>query len=328
MYRLADRWIWDFWLARDGDAYHVFYLQAPRSLGSPQLRHRAATIGHAVSSDLRSWTTLPDALAAGAPGAFDDLATWTGSVVRTDGGWMLFYTGISRADEMRAQRIGAARSPDLVSWERIDGLVLEADGRWYETLAANGSEEAWRDPWAFRDPRTGRYHLFVTAHVNHGPADGRGVIGHAWSDDLSRWTIGPPVSAPGEFVHLEVPQVERIGGRYRLFFCTPDWGHSAARLARAGVSRQTGTHYLVADDLLGPYRLESDDFLLGDQAGRHYAGRVAETPDGWVMLAWLERDRAGSFVGELSDPMPLRVGPDGQLHVDVDESGPEGLPPD
>ena len=49
-----DHWLWDFWFARDGDDVHVFYLQAPRSLGDPELRHHNATIGHAVSRDLRT----------------------------------------------------------------------------------------------------------------------------------------------------------------------------------------------------------------------------------------------------------------------------------
>lgn len=321
MYRLADRWIWDFWLARDGDAYHVFFLQAPRSLGSPHLRHRAATIGHAVSSDLRQWTALPDALGPGAPGSFDDLATWTGSVMRTDSDWLLFYSGISMAEGERVQRIGAARSTDLVSWKRVEGFLLEADPRWYETLSAGGEQEAWRDPWAVRDQRTGRYHLFVTAHANSGPVDGRGVIAHAWSDDLSRWTVSPPVSSPGEFRFLEVPQVERIGDRHRLFFCAPGWAHSAGRLARPGVTAQTGTHYLVADGLLGPYRLEREAFLLGDEAGSAYAGRVISTPGGWVMLAWLLHDQAGEFIGELSDPMPLRLDDGGQLWVETNPAG-------
>ena len=37
--RLPDKWVWDFWLARDGTDYHAFYLQAPRALGDPELRH-------------------------------------------------------------------------------------------------------------------------------------------------------------------------------------------------------------------------------------------------------------------------------------------------
>ncbi|MDQ6793143.1 MAG: glycosyl hydrolase family 32 [Candidatus Dormibacteraeota bacterium] len=316
MHSLRNRWIWDFWLVTDADAYHVFYLQAPRSLGNPDLRHNAATIGHAVSSDLRTWTTLPDAIGAGDPGAFDDLATWTGSIVRAGDVWMLFYTGISRREHGRVQRIGAARSSDLVSWERVDGLLLEADPRWYE-VSGNGETEAWRDPWAFRDERTGRHHLFITARVNHGPADGRGVIGHAWSDDLFRWTVGPPVSQPGEFFHLEVPQTAYIGDRHRLFFCAPEWGHSGARLGRTGVRREGGTHYLVADDLLGPYGPEREDFLLGDEVGRHYAGRVIATPDGWMMLAWAQYGPDGTFAGSIGDPMPLHVDAVGQLRVDL-----------
>jgi beta-fructofuranosidase len=316
LHRLADRWIWDFWLASWRGEHHVFYLQAPRSLRSPDLRHHAATIGHAVSSDLRNWTTLPDAIRPGSPGAFDDLATWTGSVIRVGGEWLMFHAGISRREDGRVQRIGAARSADLIHWHRVEGFLLEADGRWYEKLAGfEAGTEAWRDPWAFHDERSGRHHLFVTARANHGPLDGRGVIGHVWSDDLLNWTIGPPVSQPGEFFHLEVPQLAYIGGRHRLFFCAQALDQSAARLARAGVTRQGGTHYLVADDPLGPYRLEGDEFLLGDEAGRYYAGRVVETPEGWVMLAWAQWGPDGGFVGEISDPMPLRVGSQGQLLV-------------
>ena len=78
--RLPDKWVWDFWLARERDRHHVFFLQAPRSLGDAELRHRNASVGHAVSSDLRSWTVLPDAIRPGPAGAWDDVATWTGSV--------------------------------------------------------------------------------------------------------------------------------------------------------------------------------------------------------------------------------------------------------
>lgn len=95
MLSYADRWVWDFWFARDGDEYHVFYLQAPKALGDPEARHRNATIGHALSRDLRTWAPLPDALGPGPPGTWDDLATWTGSVIGHDGRWWMCYTGIS-----------------------------------------------------------------------------------------------------------------------------------------------------------------------------------------------------------------------------------------
>ena len=166
--RLADHWLWDFWFAVDGEDVHVFYLQAPRSLGDPELRHHHATIGHAVSRDLRRWEVLPDALGTGAPGAFDDLATWTGSVVRHDGRWHLFYTGIARAEAGAVQRIGHASSDDLLTWER-DGLLLEADPRWYD-------REHWRDPWVEWDPERERWDMLICA-----TSAGRGILAHAHS---------------------------------------------------------------------------------------------------------------------------------------------------
>ena len=48
MLRLDDFWVWDSWVADDGDAYHLYFLQAPRSLGDPALRHVHATVGHAT----------------------------------------------------------------------------------------------------------------------------------------------------------------------------------------------------------------------------------------------------------------------------------------
>lgn len=84
-FRLRDKWVWDFWFARHDGQHHIFYLQAPRALGDPSRRHHNATIGHAVSGDLRDWHVLLDALHPGAPGCWDDLATWTGSVIDHEG---------------------------------------------------------------------------------------------------------------------------------------------------------------------------------------------------------------------------------------------------
>jgi beta-fructofuranosidase len=210
---LPDHWLWDFWFAQDGPDVHAFFLHAPRALGDPELRHHNARIGHAVSRDLHEWRLLPEALATGPPGAFDDLATWTGSVIRHDGRWHLFYTGLSSRDGGATQRIGVATSLDLMEWDRHGGqAVSEADPRWYEQPGPD-TDAAWLDPWVFWDEDSRRFHMLVSARVNHGPSDGRGVIGHAWSPDLRSWRAGPPLSEPGEFHQLEVPQLVRLRGR-------------------------------------------------------------------------------------------------------------------
>ena len=40
MLRLPGAWLWDFWLAEEGDRYHLFFLFAPRDLEDE--RHRVA----------------------------------------------------------------------------------------------------------------------------------------------------------------------------------------------------------------------------------------------------------------------------------------------
>ena len=301
--RLAEDWLWDFWTATQDDTVHLFFLHAPRSLGDPDLRHRNATVGHASSRDLRTWTRLPDALGRGEPGAFDDRATWTGSILRADGEWLMAYSGICDADDR--QRIGFARSPDLATWTR-GGPVLEADPRWYEA-------ETWRDPWLFH--HDGGVHMLLTARATTGPADGRGVVAHAWSGDLASWEVGPPVTDPGEFATLEVPQLERIGDRWRLLFSAHPDEHSAARRARTGLPAEGGTHVLSAASPLGPFEAEGDGFLVGDPVTHHYAGRLVHHDGRWRFLAWREADGDAPFLGELSDPMDVGIAPSGRLVV-------------
>ena len=187
MLRLPDSWVWDSWYAVADGWHHAFYLRASRGLRDPDRRHRHPSVGHAVSSDLREWTVLPDALAVSESPAFDDWTTWTGSIVRDDARsrWVMAYTGSSRADGGLVQRIGFATSLDLLTWDKTDPTtVLGADPRWYETLGTSDwFDEAWRDPFLFRGD-DGRWHMYVTARANHGPVRGRGVVGHATSLDL------------------------------------------------------------------------------------------------------------------------------------------------
>jgi beta-fructofuranosidase len=293
----------------------VFFLKAPKSLGDPDLRHFNARIGHAVSGDLRTWEVLPDALGPGAEGTFDDLATWTGSIVRHDQRWYLHYTGVSRAENGLVQRIGVATSADLVTWQRGgDGPVLSADPRWYEQLDTQvWIDETCRDPWVFADPGGG-WRMYYTARTATGPPDGRGVIGQAWSADLRSWEAQPPLTDPGDFGHLEVPQLVTIGGQHYLLFCVYQWAHSATRLQRA--TAVCGTHYLMGESPLGPFRSPGDEFLDATAKGPFYAGQAVQDPDGrWVFMAWAQFADDGTFVGALSDPVPLTRHADGTLQL-------------
>jgi beta-fructofuranosidase len=295
----------------------VYYLQAPRRLGDPRLRHHNASIGHAVSADLRSWTVLPDALRPGPEGAWDDLATWTGSVISRDGRWYMLYTGISRADRGLIQRIGLAVSDDLITWHKHPGNpVLEADGRWYELLDLNTwRDQSWRDPWLYHDPGDGAFHVLITARAAAGAPDGRGVIGHARSDDLVHWEVLPPLTVPGEFAQVEVPQLIQLGGRWHILFSALAEDHSTQRRSRLGPG-QDGTFTYSSATPAGPYHATAAPVAACDgPLGTLYAGKLVEAAPGeWRFLAF-RMDKDGAFTGELTDPLPLSQEHNGNIQV-------------
>jgi len=326
MLRLADAWTWDFWLADDGRSYHLYFLKAPRHIGHPDQRHWNASIGHATSPDLAAWTVVSDAITPSDSPAFDDIATWTGSVVRgRDGTWFMFYTGVGPADPAPKQRIGLATSADLHHWSKHFGSpVLESDSRWYEQLPdALQPDEAWRDPWVLADPDGDGWHMLVTARACDGPADQRGVIGHARSDDLIHWQAQPPLSRPGEgFGHLEVPQVEVVGGRPVLVFSCLGAGLSDKR-REAGMPG--GTWCLPCDSPLGPFDVKRAVRITDESL---YSGRLVSDRTGrWTMLAFRNHGLDGRFIGELADPMPIGWATDGSaLRLDVAEPMTDALP--
>jgi beta-fructofuranosidase len=319
-------YMWDFWLVsppelEDGCAtYHLFYLQAPRLLHDQNMRHGVATVGHAISHDLRQWVNDGTALGAGKAGSWDDRAIWTGSVTIRDGFAFMFYTGLSLAEQAPVQRIGLAISADLVHWERHPGNpLLEVDTRWYEPQSQEQwKTRAWRDPYVVYSSDEEAYYMFLTARVKEGPLDGRGVIGLARSTDLFSWEVLPPVSMPGDFTEMEVPQVIVLNGRYYLLFCATR--HAAERLSPAEGRGWSGTHYLVSSKLTGPYRPLTDEPLVADDTGTYYAGKLVRDNAGALyFIAWRQWDEEGNFCGGLSDPAAVQILPDGRLQVDPRE---------
>lgn len=322
MFSLPDSWVWDFWFADDGDRFHLFFLYASRALKDPEARHYRASVGHAVSDDLVAWTRVEDALVRSDAPAFDDLATWTGSVVRgPDGLWRMFYTGSTRAaDGVRnIQSVGLAISPDLMTWTKTQTRpILAADPRWYETLSPAWHDEAFRDPWVFADPEGDGWHMLITARARTGDPFGRGVVGHATSPDLARWQLLPPLTAPSPdgFGQLEVMQTEVMDGRPVLIFsCLAEHATPARRGPTGGVWAAP------AESLTGPFDIAAA-YPLTD-AGL-YSGRLIRRRDGqWAMLAFRLEGEGTPFVGAITDPLAV-AWEGGRLVVSGDEAAGRG----
>ena len=315
---LDGEYVWDFWLAYDEHGrHHLFFLHAPRSLGDPDLRHRNARVGHAVSHDLVDWKRMTDPLSQ--PAAFDDLAQWTGCTVRGPDAWWLFTTGLAQPDGGLVQRVGVATSTDLGSWTR-DDLVVSADTAWYQTLGAGWPEEHWRDPWVVRGDD--RWHMYVTAK-DVGGGQGSGVVGHATSHDLRSWEVHPPLSRPtGRFEWLEVIQVVQVDGRWVLLFsCLSDQMPGAEPGAGGVWSVPVGGPGSPVD-VASAVRLTDE---------RWYVGKVVHHREAAYFMAFRNQDADGQFVGGLIDPVPVTWRPDGRgltlVPSDQGSATPDAVPP-
>ena len=313
---LKDKWIWDSWYVRDGDIWHAFFLQADKSIGDPELRHWNVSYGHATSRDLVNWDHLGTCFQPAAGPAWDDCTTWTGSVVDgEDGLWHLFYTGTSRAEDGKHQRLGHATSRDLHSWDRVgDGLILDIDDRYEEFTEGRWHDRAFRDPWVMRDPDGDGWLMYFTARKAGVPGWlDAGAIGFATSPDLYTWALQEPIFVGG-FGELEVPQVFEKDGRWYCLFCTNErfWTPDAVEIV--GGQAMTGSHYLIADGPRGPWQVAPGPMLDGADPVHRYAARIVDTASGMKLMGfrWFDRE-TGAFVGEIDNPVDVRIAPDGRL---------------
>lgn len=303
-----DRWIWDFWHAERHGVHHLYYLQAPKALGDPELRHRNATVGHATSTDLRTWTEHGTVLRPGGADAVDATATWTGCVVADGDRWRMFYTGSVFHDRHNVQTITSATSADLHTWVKDPDVVITADPRWYEVFTdGTWHEEAWRDPWVYPG-EGGLWHMLITARANTGRTMDRGVVGHATSPDLVTWQVRAPLVGRAGFGHLEVLQRARVGDAEFVVFSTAADTITEERRAAGG---ETGVWSAPVTD--GVIRLDEATNLTGPA---FYSGRIVDLGGEPVLLAFLNTGRDGAFLGGVSDPIPVAVH-DGRLRADT-----------
>ncbi len=329
-FRLNDKWIWDFWFTKEAENYHMFFLQADRSIGDPDLRHFKTSIGHAVSRDLIHWKNLGTCFEKSAEPAWDDHAIWSGSVFADGDRWYLFYTALSSTDGAKTQRIGVATSNDLQHWERYkENPVLELDQRWYDSELVDHPQDqfrmiAWRDPYVIKNPDGEGFRMYFTARHKDGPADGRGAIGIAHSKDLFEWHAAAPVTPSGSFNECEVPQYLKIKNHHYLIFSVFNehyaeaFKQSLADAGQAEFSRYSGAHYYIATTPNGPWRLGELPFFAGNPTGTHYCGKIVNDPAGKpVFMGFRNVNQSGEFLGEVSNPVPVEADDEGRLTLTV-----------
>lgn len=316
MLELKDEWVWDSWYLHDGEAWHCWFLKADKSLNDPDLRHWNVTQGHAVSRDLVNWDYLGTSFAPSQEPNFDDYTTWTGCTIRGDDGkWHYFYTGTSRADDGKIQRIGHATGDDLHHWERVGtGLCLDIagvnavhyesgwQGRWHD--------RSMRDPWVIKNPKGNGWLMYFTARSSDNvETNDAGCIGFATSPDLYEWTLKPPIFKGG-WGELEVPQVFEQNGKWYCLFCMSSKYQASWNKDANGESGR-GNHYLMADSPYGPWHLPEGAAF--DVKQDRYAARIVN--HNGLQIIGFKDGEPHSFGGVIMDPEPVFIDDQKRLYL-------------
>nr|MBA2748712.1 glycoside hydrolase family 68 protein [Tatlockia sp.] len=128
----------------------------------------------------------------------------------------------------------------------------------------------WRDPYIFKDDKTGNYYMFICAS-SKAIGNFQGCIGLAVSDKIvGPYKLLPPaIEAPTNaidwpYYHMERPQVIYKDGKYHLFFScfkmlmNPKW---LEKLAHKKITNSS-LYWYISDNVTGSYKPANDDFIV------------------------------------------------------------------
>lgn len=302
MYHFPGEYVTDFCIVRREGLYHLFHIRGER--WTWPVGYRELDLGHATSTDLRTWTPHPPVLPAGPAGAWDECGNWAPDIIEKDGRYYCFYTG---SDRNNNQAIGLATSPDLFEWEKYAGNPVVVPGPWSDI--ATGRDVAGRDAMAFYDQLADRYLLYYTATMS----DGRACLALAQSHNLIDWSdLGPTyIEEDRSYNRLESPYLVERDGRYYLFYSAKGGpkskGFSPAAFAHFDIV------YQVSDSPTGGWSKPANHLLI---EGTTCASEHPTFDSTTYMLYIIQEEIEGIWgASVLSDPKRLDWLEDGTVRI-------------
>ncbi|MEO0446389.1 MAG: glycosyl hydrolase, partial [Verrucomicrobiota bacterium] len=286
-------------------------------------------IAHAVSKDGLDWERVNNAIFIGDPGSWDDLMLWTMAVSPdpwVSGRWRMFYTGLSRQEQGRVQRIGLAESDDLYHWRKaavnwprpshpaglapnqnspIDpasSFPLEAEEPHYEASLEEGRHwTSFRDPYYWH--HEGQGSLLAAGRVPYGPVVRRGCVSQFQETSRGIFVSRPPLHHPGLYDDVEVPNLLEMEGHFYLI---------------GSIREDAKIRYWHTADLSQPWKSFHDNVLM---AQGNYAGRVCRDDRGWLLWNFFTQDVSDrTSQNVMPPPKRLTRSEDGLLRVTTFEA--------
>jgi len=316
-------WIWDNWFIHDGERWHAFYLQLPKAVGlerrwkdNDPYKH----VGHAISTNLVDWQDAGPALCA-LSGTWNDRHIATGSVLRHEGRWWMFFTGRGR----QGDGVGLALSDDLMTWKTEPRPVFSLA----DTFSKNGEapfESQWEgkprrwvgisDPYVYPEPVDGWIYLTLCSRILDVPIEESGCLTMLRSRDLRHWEPAGIVAWPRCFERMETPQIWPREGRWYCSFggvLTEPWAaKNQASFPDAVRGKRSHQNYcFVLSDIQQSAR--ADDLHHIAAAAGNYIMKVLKQPNGSDVALFTSTDARGTC---LSQPYSVRYLANGELQLE------------
>lgn len=268
----------------DDGVFHLFYLHDFRDRDA----HGEGTSWYRISTgDFIHFQEAGEMIPRGTPQE-QDLYVYTGSVIKAEGAYHLFYTGHNPHFPQQGkprEAVMHAVSKDLTTFEKIP------EDTFFAPAEMGYEADDWRDPFVFFDEPSGCYHMLLAARQTENRTGGKGCTAHCVSRDLRHWEVLPPLWSPELYYTHECPDLFKMGEWYYLVF--------------SEFSEQCQTRYVMSRSLEGPWISPAQDTF---DARAFYAAKTASDGGRRYVFGW-NPTRA-----EESDDQPFVWGGNLALH--------------
>ena len=244
--------------------YYIYYLKD----GGDSYNH---SIYLATTTDFVTYEEQDEPVLESSHSGGQDSWIGTGSVVKVEDEYYLFYTGHNSASSMEyKEKVMVAVSDSLTSFEKLAGWEITPDS----TLR---QKTDFRDPQAYYDPETGMISLTITASQDNVAR----IIKYSVSADLQNVVYDGIIftNPVGDFWNLECTDTFRVGDTWYVTYSAQDdtlW-------------------YASSDSQYGPYsepkRLEGKLF---------YAAKHVEDGGNSYMVGWARRSESASSTQDVA----------------------------
>lgn len=231
------------------------------------------------------------------------------------------------------KNVGSSKSTDLINWE--SGIVM--DEYTYETQYSPISNypAGTRDPYAFYDPDTNKYHIIATgykANQNYEWSNTTGYNVHlvlytSTGPSLADWEVNPITGKAGYHKKLiefgdwvnedsgepECPQMFKIGDRWYIFASMASRKNSDHHVGRLSYwIGDSNTQILDVD-----WQSKNENYLSSEDL---CAAQIVQIEDKYYMLGWItEKSTSGGWGGTVNILCEIYQNEDGTLSTRYDK---------